>query len=62
MTKPLTGGIASEYKQAIERVRELHYRYNAGTACDCCESEPDECVICGDYYPCPTIKALDGKS
>jgi hypothetical protein len=48
-------------KAQIERVRELHYRYNAGTACDCCESPPDDCAICGDYYPCLTIKALDGE-
>lgn len=37
-------------KNAIKRVRELHF-----------QDEPNWCFHCDDLYPCPTIKALDGK-
>ena len=53
-------GIANGYKQAIERVRELHQIHYNDTACSCCEGE-NECVHCGWNYPCPTIQALDGE-
>jgi hypothetical protein len=54
-------GIANEYKQAIERVREIHkpveiglyYGDNYGYL---------GCPVCDELYPCPTIQALDGTS
>lgn len=50
---------AIKNKKAIQRIRELHHPFNPGSACDCCEVE-DECDVCGEYYPCETIKVLDG--
>jgi hypothetical protein len=46
-------------EKAIERIRELHHPFNPGSNCDCCVVE-DECDVCGEYYPCETIKILDG--
>jgi hypothetical protein len=45
--------------KAIERIRELHHPFNPGSSCDCCVVE-DECDVCGEYYPCETIKSLEG--
>lgn len=52
-------------KQAIERIRELHYPVNDGGCGDpeCCSPSDsvDFCIICNGYeYPCETIKVLDG--
>jgi len=49
---------ATKMNEAIIRVREMHYKYNAG--CSCCDSVQYECAHCLTDYPCPTIKALDG--
>lgn len=51
--------LADRSLMAIKRVRELHHPFNPGSACDCCVVE-DECDVCGEYYPCSTIRALDG--
>ena len=51
--------IEHQPNQAIERVRNLHYKYDAG--CSCCDSAQYECAHCLTDYPCPTIKALDGE-
>lgn len=49
-------------QEKIDRVRELHQPYYSPQACDCCppDEQPD-CTECNDYYPCKTIKALDGE-
>jgi hypothetical protein len=53
-------GKAHEYKQAIERVRELHYREIDTSDYHCAECSDTEY---GHYidYPCNTIKVLDGE-
>jgi hypothetical protein len=43
--------------EAIQRVRELHYKTDGGY-CHCCCQGSIECEPI--RYPCPTIKALDG--
>ena len=48
-------------EEIISLVRELHYPFNPGMACDCCEPYEDECATCGMYYPCETIEALEGN-
>jgi len=62
-------GIANEYKQAIERVRNLHklrIEVNQnGFSNDTCDGCYDEDSSTGQQfhhdYPCPTIEALDGE-
>ena len=62
-------GIANEYKQAIERVRNLHklrIEVNQnGFSNDTCNGCYDEDSSTGEQfhhdYPCPTIEALDGE-
>jgi len=49
---------AHEFYADIQRVRQLHYKYDAG--CSCCDSAQYECAHCLTDYPCPTIKVLDG--
>ena len=39
---------------AIQRVRELHHTVSE-------EGAPDKCSECLFWYPCDTIKALDGE-
>lgn len=60
-------GEAHEYKQAIERVRELHKPVTSYKGMD--NDEIIGCYECEETgsgreywveYPCPTIKALDG--
>jgi len=49
-------GLANEYKQAIERVRELHKKDWVGNC--------KHCSFLGDddwSYPCRTIRTLDGE-
>jgi allophanate hydrolase subunit 2 len=42
----------------IRGVRELHYKTNGGYCYCCCQGS----IECEPFpYPCPTIKALDGK-
>ena len=56
-------GLANEYKQAIERVRELHTPTADGRSCVECSR-----IIClgtpnglgGMQYPCLTIATLNG--
>lgn len=45
--------------EAIARVRELHKK----DVCDCLNDNctDDWCLECDDFYPCKTIKALDGE-
>lgn len=50
---------ATKMNEAINRVRELHCKYDA--ACSCCDSAQYKCTHCLIDYPCPTIKELDGK-
>ena len=45
---------ALENAQAIQRVRELHRIVIEDGA-------PDYCLECRFWYPCDTIKALDGE-
>lgn len=46
--------------EAIARVRELHKPDENGRYC--IECDPESCGCAGFvYYPCPTIKALDGE-
>ena len=47
-----------KYYDAIERVREVHYKTDSGYCHICCEGSFG-CEPCP--YPCPTIKALDGE-
>ena len=57
-------GVAHEYKQAIERVRELHMDSGSGQCLHCTQAETggDEQWIewHAVAYPCPTIQALEG--
>lgn len=53
-------GLANKYKQAIQRVRELHKAIEVGTQYG--DNFGDlGCPVCNELYPCPTIKALDGE-
>lgn len=60
-------GVAHRYKQAIERVRDLHkpFQFDALSskrACtECSQINKHGMSVFGIEYPCPTIKALDGK-
>jgi hypothetical protein len=52
-------------KDAIQRIRELHYPVTDGGCSDaeCCSPDDSDefCHECQTYeYPCPTIKALEG--
>jgi hypothetical protein len=40
-----------DLRAAIERVRALHRSWIKGAVCD----------GCAYYYPCPTLRALDGE-
>jgi hypothetical protein len=56
----------SEPLDAIQRVRALHkpeIYYEGCSEPGCCGDfrEEEVCIECGTYYPCPTIKALDGE-
>ena len=44
--------------KALRAVVELHNPINMGEACDCCEG-PSSCDVCGEFYPCPTIQAIE---
>jgi len=52
----------ADQQEAIERVRELHKEFAGNIPGDL-----ELCDVCHDangvpmYYPCPTIKALDGE-
>lgn len=43
--------LAKRRGQALDRVRALHVPHPMDAGC---------CTLCSDYYPCPTIRALDG--
>jgi hypothetical protein len=57
----------SQAWDAIKRVRKLHKVIKQNNAAcgdiDCCGEyeEWNECQVCFCYYPCDTIKALDGE-
>lgn len=53
-------GVANGYKQAIERVRELHSESEFGT-CKVCIAGYIKPYPYNYKYPCPTIQALDDK-
>lgn len=52
-------GLANKYKQAIDRVREIHTHFwlDEPYCSECHSYEVDEKYA---SYPCPTIRALDG--
>lgn len=47
--------IAKSHHDTIVRVRELHKSIKVDTM------DFNVCLICDKYYPCDTIKALDGE-
>lgn len=49
--------IAEIYSEAIQRVRELHYKDEYGFCSECYWQS--DCLI--EEYPCRTLKALDGE-
>jgi hypothetical protein len=53
---------AGNMQEAIERVRTLHAKVTSGTKHGKGWTLKEGlCVPCESFYPCPTIKALDGK-
>lgn len=54
---------ASEFYEAIQRVRELHkpfmWDFTPGVFCSVCLTQAGKITVQVDY-PCPTIQALDG--
>lgn len=51
-------------KDAVERVRALHWAYedaDSGKWCGFCQSDFDATDGDAAWWPCPTIRALEGK-
>lgn len=46
---------------AVENVLELHQATETGVG-DQYWKEPDYCPTCAEYYPCPTVRAIEGAS
>lgn len=44
---------------AVENVLELHQATETGVG-DQYWKEPDYCPMCSEYYPCPTVRAIEG--
>lgn len=53
--KQYLSGVINIFDGRVERVRELHSRSTR-------HDMNDLCAGCGDYYPCPTIRALVGTT
>lgn len=46
---------------AVENVLELHQATETGVG-DQYWKEPDYCPTCAEYYPCPTVRAIEGAT
>lgn len=56
---------AQEFEARIKAVREMHKPRLAYRLIDgedfAQEPDGDVCVVCREYYPCDTIRTLDGE-
>lgn len=52
---PFSQNQATALAERVEAVMRLHVQHNA-------KPEHDYCADCFHYWPCPTIRALEGQS
>lgn len=67
LVKALSDSVVTvgQWMDAVQRVRELHYSFDYPTTTVIGSGFliiPNLCHHCGNSYPCPTIKALDGET